>query len=180
MSLNDLVGGDVDGLDNLADGSCLNELACFDCGFYFKALAVHDCVNFFSFGDGLANCGEVLEGGDAWLITQEVFAVFHGADADAGALVGDLRAENELRGGIVDDLILRGDDLDVGVAFFEGGQFVFLATPRSDQGSPATLHGPDHAVDVIVAHAADGEFDRVLRLGGSVLTRLGHFMGDVL
>ncbi len=135
--LEDLVGGDVDGLDDFADGSGLDELACADCGFDFEALAVEDGVDFFGCGDGLADFGEVFEGGDAGLVGEEVFAVFHGADADGGALVGDLRAEDELDGRVGDDLVLRGCDFDVGVAFFEGGDLVGLASPRSDHGAAA-------------------------------------------
>ena len=55
--------------------------------------------------------------------------MLHGADAEGGALVGDLRAEHELGGGIVDDLILGSDDFDVGESLFECGEFVFFATP---------------------------------------------------
>src|SRR5580704_2441182 len=110
MTLDDLVRSDVDGLDDLADGSGLDEFAGLDGSLYFEAFAVENGVYFFGFGDGLANGCQVFKGSDAGFVAEEVFAVFHGAHADGGALVGDLRAEDELSPGIVDDLFLRGDD----------------------------------------------------------------------
>ena len=55
------------------------------------------------------------------------------------------------------------DDLDVGKSLLERGQLVLLAAPGRDQYAAATLYGADHAIDVVVAHAADGELDGVLR-----------------
>ena len=124
-------------------------------------------------------CGEIFESGDAGFVAEEVFAVLHGANADGGALVGDLRAEDKLSGRIVDDLVLRRDDLDVGIALFERGQLVLFASPGRDQHAAATLYGADHAMDVVVAHAADGEFDGVLRLGVGLLSGLGDLMDDM-
>src|SRR5580692_7628768 len=113
---------DVDGLDDAADGPGLDELACFDRSFDLEALAVHDGVDFFGFGDGLANGGEIFESGDAGLVAEHVFAVRHGANANGGAPVGDLRGEDELGGRIIDDLVLGGDDFYIGEALFEGGE----------------------------------------------------------
>src|ERR1700751_3270019 len=78
--LDDLVRSDIDGLDDAADGSGLDEVACFDGGFDLEALAVHDGVDFFGFGDGFADGGEGFEGGDAGVVAENVFAVLHGAD----------------------------------------------------------------------------------------------------
>ena len=105
--------------------------------------------------------------------------MLHGANADGGTLVGDLRAQDKLSGGIVDDLVLRRHDLDVGVAFFERGKLVLFSSPGRDQHSAATLYGADHAMNVVVAHAADGEFDGVLRLGVGLLAWLGGLVDDM-
>ncbi len=69
---------------------CLDELAGLDGGLHFEPLAVHDGVDFFRFGDGLANGGELFERGDAGLVAEEVLAVLHDANADSRALIGDL------------------------------------------------------------------------------------------
>ena len=179
VSLNDLVRRDVDRLDDLADGPGLHQLAGLDGGLHLQPFAVHDGVDLLGFGDGLADRGEIFERGDAGLVAEEVLAVLHGANADAGALVGDLRAEHKLGGRIVDDLVLRGYDLDVGEALLECGELVLLAAPGRDEFTAAALHGADHAVDVVVAHAADGELDGVLRLGVCLLARFGDFMDDM-
>ena len=88
--------------------------------------------------------------------------MLHRADAERRALVGDLRAQHQLRGRIVQDLVLGLDDLHVGKALGEGGELVGLAAPRRDQFAAAALDRAHHAVDVVVAHAADGELDVVL------------------
>ncbi len=70
------------------------------------------------------------------------------------------------------------DDFDVGVSLFEGGELVLFASPGCDEGAAAALDGADHSVDVVVAHAADGELDGVLRFGVGVLRGFGDFMED--
>ena len=160
--LGDLVGRDVDGLDHLADGALLDQFAGVDRGLHFEALAVHDGVDALGFGDGLADFGKLLERGDAGLVGEKVLAVLHHADAERRALVGDLRAQHELRGGIVEDLVLGLDDFRVGKALGECGEFVFFAAPYRNQFAAAALDRADHAVDMVVAHAADGELDVVL------------------
>jgi hypothetical protein len=105
--------------------------------------------------------------------------MLHGANADGGAFIGDLRAEYKLSGRIVDDLILRRYDLDIGVALLKSCQLILFASPGSDQDAASTLHGADHAVDVVVAHAADGKLDGVLRFGVGLLAGLGYFMDDM-
>ena len=82
-------------------------------------------------------------------------------------------------GRIVDDLVLCRDDLDVGIALFESRQLVLFASPGSDQVAASALYGADHAIDVVVAHAADGEFDGVLRLGVGLLSGLGYLRGQL-
>ena len=176
--LNDLVRRDVDRLNHFADGAGLDQFAGFDGSLHFQPLAVHDGVDSSGFGDGLAHFGQFLERGDAGLVAEKILAVLHGANADGGALVGDLRAEDELDGGIVDDLVLRRDDLDVGEALLERGELVLFAAPGGDQLAAAALDRADHAVDVVVAHAADGELDRVLRLCVGFLPGLGYLMRD--
>src|SRR5208283_2643867 len=51
MALNNLVGGDVDGLDDLADGTLLDQLACVHGSLHLEPLAVHDSVDAAGFGD---------------------------------------------------------------------------------------------------------------------------------
>ena len=55
------------------------------------------------------------------------------------------------------------DDLHIGKALAECRKLVVLAAPRRHQFAAAALHGADHAVDVVVAHAADGKLDVILR-----------------
>jgi hypothetical protein len=74
---------------------------------------------------------------------------------------------------------MRRDDFDVGVALFEHCQLVLFAAPGSDEDAASTLYGADHAMDVVVAHAADREFDGVLRLGVGLLCGFDYFMGDM-
>src|SRR5271170_2734497 len=179
MPLNDLVRRDVDRLDDLADGSGLDQLARLDGRFDLQPFAIHDGVDLVGFGDGLADRRKIFESGDARLVAEKVLAVLHGANADAGALIGDLRAEHKLGGRIVDDLVLRGYDLDVGKALLECGELVLLAAPGRDEYTAATLYSADHAIDMVVAHAADSKLDGILRLGVCLLARFGDFMGDM-
>jgi hypothetical protein len=59
-------------------------------------------------------------------------------------------------------LILRLHDFDVGESLSKTRQLVLLTTPRSHEFSAAALDRADHAINVIVAHSADGKFDVVL------------------
>ena len=68
-----------------------------------------------------------------------------------------------MNGRIVEDFVLGFDDFYGGKSTGEEGKFIRLSDPSCDQLAPAALNGADHAVDVVVAHAADGEFDVVLR-----------------
>ena len=115
-ALDDLVRRDVDGLNDFADGALLDEFAGIDSGLHLEPLAIHDGVDALGLGDGLAHLSKLLQGGDAGLVGEEIFAMLHGAHAERGALIGDLRTEHELHRGIVQDLVLRCDDLHVGKA----------------------------------------------------------------
>ena len=53
MTLNNLVGGDVDGLDDLADGYLLDQLPRINGSLHFQPLAIQDGVYKRGFGDGL-------------------------------------------------------------------------------------------------------------------------------
>src|SRR5271168_5219150 len=68
VPLNYLVWSDVDGLNYATDRAGLNQISCFDSGFYFEPLAVHDAVDAMSFRNGLAHFGELLQCGDAGLV----------------------------------------------------------------------------------------------------------------
>ena len=65
--------------------------------------------------------------------------------------------------GIVENLVLRLHDLHVGKSLAERRDLVFFAAPRRHQFAAAALHSADHPVDVVVAHAADGKLDVILR-----------------
>ena len=156
--------GDVDGLDYFANGALLDQAARVDGGLHLQQFAVHDAVDAVGFRNGLADGGELFEGGDAGFVGEEVLAQLHGADAERGAFAGDLRAEDELDGGIIENFVLGGDDFDAGIALGEHGQFVGLAAPGRHQFAAAALDGADHAVNMVMAHAADGEFDVILGL----------------
>ena len=67
MSLDDLVGSDIDGLDHLADGPGLDQFARFDGGLYFQPLAEHDAEDTMCVADGFAHLGKLLERGDPGL-----------------------------------------------------------------------------------------------------------------
>ena len=175
----DLVGGDVDGLNDTADGTGVDEFSGFDGTFDFEALAVHYGVDALGFRDGFADFGELFKGGDAGLVAEEVFAALHDADAEWGAATGDGGAEDELDGGIVEDLFFGVDLLDAGEAFGEGCDFFRFLAFEGDEGSAAALDGSYHAVDVVVAHAADGKFDGVLGLFVCAWTGFRDFVGDL-
>ena len=81
---------DVDGLDHLADGALLDQLAGMDRGAHFQPLGIEDGVDAPGLRDGLAHQRQILERGDAGLVGQEILARFHRAHADAGALIGDM------------------------------------------------------------------------------------------
>jgi hypothetical protein len=76
MPLNDLMGRNVDGLNDFADGALLDEHAGINSGFHFKALAVHDAVDALGLGDGFAHFGKLLEGGDAGLVGEKSLPCF--------------------------------------------------------------------------------------------------------
>ena len=67
-ALKDLVRRNVDGLDDLADGALLDEHAGVDGGLHLEPLAVHDAVDAFRLGDGLAHFGQLFERCDAGLV----------------------------------------------------------------------------------------------------------------
>ena len=90
MALNNLMGRDIDGLNDLADRALLNEHASIDRCFNLKALAVHDAVNASCFSDGFAHLGQLLERSDAGLVGKKVLAMLHGAHAKGCAFIGDL------------------------------------------------------------------------------------------
>ena len=106
--------------------------------------------------------------------------MLHGADADAGSLVGNLRAQHKLSGLIIDNFVLCLHDLDVGIALLECRKLVLLSAPCRNQHAAAALYGANHAVDVIVAHAANGESDGVFRFGFGLLTCLDSFMNGAI
>ena len=71
---------------------------------------------------------------------------------------------DKLHGGIVENLILGLYDFDARKSLCETSQLVLLAAPRSYKFSAAALDGADHAVDVVMAHAAHGKLNVILRL----------------
>ena len=65
--------------------------------------------------------------------------------------------------GIVENLVLRLRDFHIGKALAKHRQLVFFAAPRGHQFATAALHGANHSINVIVAHAAHGKLDVILR-----------------
>ena len=152
----------VDGLDYFADRALPHKFTGIDGRLHFEQLAVHDRVDAPGLGDRHANLGKLLQRGQAGLVGEDIFAVFHGTHCDAGAFVGNLRCEHQLHRGTFDDFVLRFDDLYIGKPFAECGQLVVLAAPGRHQLPAAPLYRTSHAVNVVVAHAADGKLDVIL------------------
>lgn len=89
--LNDLMGRDVDGLNNFADGTCLDQLSGVNRGLHFQSLGVHDGIDAAGLRDGSPDQRQVLQRGDARFVGEKILACPHGAHADTGPLAGDLR-----------------------------------------------------------------------------------------
>src|SRR6185437_14682923 len=64
--------------------------------------------------------------------------------------------------GVVKNFVLGLHDPGAGETPRELGELVFFAAPHRNQLAAAALHGAHHAVDMVVAHAADGKLDVVL------------------
>jgi len=176
--LHDLMRRDVDGLDDATDGAGLNEIGGFDGGGNFEHLAVKDAVDAFGLGDGLADFSELGKRGHAGLVAEEVFAALHHLNAESSALVGNCGAEHELDRGVVENFFFGCGHFCVRIALVECGDFVRLSTVGRDEYATTTLDCADHAVNVIVAHAADGEADGIFRFGGGIGAGLRNFMHD--
>ena len=169
--LDDLMRRDVDGLDHFSDCALPHEHARIDRSFHLQQLAIEDGVDALGFDDGPAHLRQLLERRYPRLVGEEIFAALHGAHGDPGTLARDLRGENQLHRRIVENFVLRGDDLYIGKPLAEQRQLVFFAAPRRRQFAAAALDGADHAVDVVVAHAANGKLDVVF---GSLLGLRGY------
>jgi hypothetical protein len=163
--LEDLMRRNIDRLNHLADRALPHEFAGVDGCLHLKQLAVHNRVDALGFGDGLAHLRQLFERRHSRLVREKVLAALHGAHGDSGALAGYLRGENQLHRGVVEDLVLRRDDLHVGIPLAKGRELVLFAAPCSHQFSASALNSADHAVDVVVAHAAHGKLDVILRRG---------------
>ena len=128
--------GDVDGLDDMADGARLNQFPCFDGGLYLQPFRIHDGVDAAGGGDGLADFFQLLQCRDARLVREKIFARFHAADAQRCALVGDLGAQHQLDRRVVHDLILCGRDGHVGITLAKGCEQVGLLRPDLGERRP--------------------------------------------
>ena len=118
-TLHDLVGRNVDGLNHLADGALLDELAGVDGRLDLQQFAIEDGVDAAGFGDGFADFGELPEGRHARLVGEKVLAVLHGADGKRRTLIGDLRAEHQLYRWVGDNFVLGVDHLYIWEALLE-------------------------------------------------------------
>ncbi len=170
------MGRDIGGLDHLADGARLHQFSGAHGCLHFQPLAVHDGEDALGLGDGAAHGGQLFQRGDAGLIAEIVLAVLHDADAERGTLIGDRRAENKLDRRIVENLILRPCRLRLGIALEECNSAFRLRGVDADHLSSAADHGVHHAVNVVVAHARDGEADGIGRQNGCNLRGLGNLV----
>ena len=161
-ALNNLMRRDVDGLNHLADRALPHQLPRVHGRLHLQQFAVEDGVDPLGLGDGLAHLGQLLERRHARLVREKILAVLHGAHGQRRPLAGNLRAEHQLHRRVVQNLILRRGDLYVWKPLFETGQLVVLAAPGRHQLAAAALDGADHAVNMVVAHAAHGKLDVIL------------------
>jgi hypothetical protein len=106
----------------------------------------------------------IVERRNARLVAQKVFAGLHHPHPQRSALIRNLRAQHQLDRRVVDNLILRRNRLHVREPLLEILKLVRFTGPRTHQHSAATLHGADHAIDMVMAHPAHAELDGVLRL----------------
>ena len=157
--LDDLVRRNVDGLDHFSDRALPHQFPRVNSGLHLQQLAVKDGVNPLGLSDGPAHIRQLFQRGHAGLVREEILAALHGTHSYAGSFAGDLRGQHQLHRRVVEDLILGLRDLYIGKSLAERRQFVFFAAPRRHKLSAAALHRANHAVDVVVADAADGKLD---------------------
>src|SRR5271167_2979650 len=58
----------------------------------------------------------------------------------------------------------------------EDSEFVKLLSVCCDENSATALHCADHAINMVMTHSADGELDRIARLGVWLRGRRDCFM----
>ena len=136
--LKDLVRRDVDGLDHLADRALPNQFACIDGRLHLKQLAVHDGVDALGLGNRLAHVGQLLQRRDARACqtSNPCRASWRALHAQWRALVGDLRTEDQLHRRIVENLVLRLNDLHVGESLVEDRRVLSSSPPQAATSSP--------------------------------------------
>ena len=106
-----------DRLHDVADRAGLHQLARPDGRAVLEPLAVHDRVDAAGLGLHAPHLGQLLERRDARLVGHVVLAVLHHADADRRALVRNRRAQHQLDGRVLENLVLAARDLDCGNRF---------------------------------------------------------------
>ena len=155
--LKDLVRRNIDGLNHLADGALLDQFAGVNGGLHLQQLAVHDGVDPLGLGDGLAHFGQLLERGDAGLVGEIVLAVLHGADAERARSLAICELSTSCIEGSLRISSCVSTIFTLGKRFLKAASLVFFAAPGRHQLAAAALDRADHAVDVVVAHAADAQ-----------------------
>src|SRR6185312_222845 len=85
--LKDLVWGNVDRLDDLADRSLPNKLAGIHSRSDFQSFAIHDAVDPLRLSDRLTHIGQLLQRGDPGLVREKILALFHSSHPKRRALI---------------------------------------------------------------------------------------------
>ena len=153
----------IDGLDYLADRALPHQFAGVDGRLHFEQLAVQDRVDALGLGDRLAHLGQLLEGGQAGLVRENspCRASWRALRSPARSLaICEVSTSCTAGSSRISSCVV--DDLHIGEPLAELRQLVVLAAPRRHQLAAAPLHRANHAVDVVVAHAADGKLDVIL------------------
>ena len=124
---------EADGLDDLADGAGLHQLARLHRGPVLEPLAVDDRVDAARLRLHPPHLGQLLERRHAGLVDHEVLAVAHDLDAERRALVRDRGAGHELDRGVLEDLALAARELRLRKALGEGRGEVGLLREEGDE-----------------------------------------------
>src|SRR5262249_46849561 len=131
-------------------------------------------------GDRLADGGELLERGRTGLVAEKILSVLHRTHTQRRAPVRNRGAQHQLHGRIAQNLVFVPRPSHSRIALAERRHLVRLFAESPYELTAAALHGTDHAVDVVVAHATNGKADGMLRLAVTLRWRGNGLLHDVL